>query len=144
MDWKSIAIEKLKNHQAKKQSLVSIPLEIAEIESNMKSIRSIRSDRPTVKGGSTYDDKMLSCLVHKEELQGLLDRARLAVQEVAGALQILDQDEQLILERLYINPCKGNRERLRMELNTDNTSLYRRREAALRKFTIAMYGCMEN
>ena len=87
---------------------------------------------------------MLNCLVRKEELQGLLERAQLAVQEVAGALQILDPDEQLILDRLYINPSKVNRERLRKELNIDNTSLYRHRDTALRKFTIALYGCVES
>lgn len=144
MEWKMFAIEKLKNHQAKKQSLVSIPLEIAEIESKMKGIRSSLPDRPAVRGGSTYDDKMLNCLVRKEELQGLLDRAQLAVQEVTGALQILDPEEQLVLDRLYISPAKGKMGGLCSELKLDKTSAYRRRDAALRKFTIALYGCVES
>ena len=40
MDWKCIAIEKLKGYQAKRQAIENIPLKIFEVESAMTSIRS--------------------------------------------------------------------------------------------------------
>ena len=145
MDWRSIAIEKLVNHLAKKQAIESIPLELAELESHMKSVRSIQIDRPVVmRSGNTYDDKILSCITRKEELQRILDRARLAVQEVDGALQILTPEDQKILEMIYICPTGGKMDRLCAEFNINKTSAYNRRDSALRKFTIALYGCVES
>lgn len=145
MNWQDVAIEKLKFYEAKKLSLRNIPLEIAEIESTMISIRSARPDMPSVKGGGFgYEDKLLNCIVRKEELQRVLDRAQLSVDEITGALQILSQEEQLILDRFYINPAKGNVERLCSELSTEQSTVYRRKDTALRKFTIALYGCLES
>ena len=146
MDWKSIAIEKLKEHRAKKQALEGIPLEIAAIDSRIKSTRSVQTDRPIVmRSGNTYDDKILTCIARKEELCRVLDRARLAVQEVNGALQILTPEEQKVLEIIYMSSERGGQmERLCEEFNINKTSAYNRRDAALRKFTIAMYGCIES
>lgn len=145
MNWKDVAIEKLKNYQAKRLALKNIPLEIAEIESTMTSIRSARPDRTPVSGGSfSYEDKLLSCVVRKEELQRALDRAQLSVEEVTGALQILSDEEIHILDRFYINPAKGNVDRLCDELFADPSTIYRHKDVALRKFTIALYGCLES
>ena len=70
MDWKSIAIEKLKDYEAKRQALSSIPLELATVESSMTSIRSSRVDGTPVKGGgSGYEDRMLGLIVKKQELE---------------------------------------------------------------------------
>ena len=44
MNWKYEAIEKLKEYSAKKQSLKSIPEEMARLESAMQSIRSATAD----------------------------------------------------------------------------------------------------
>ena len=76
MDWKSEAIDKLKQYEAKRQALVSIPLEIAQVESSMTSIRSARVDGVAVKGSgsSGRENMMLSCIVQRDELQRNLDR----------------------------------------------------------------------
>jgi len=145
MNWKDVAIERLRDYRAKKQALRNIPLEIEEMKSTMTSLRSARPDRIPVKGGGfSHEDKVLSCVVRKEELQRALDRAKLSVDEITGALQILSQEEQLILDRFYINPAKGNVERFCVELYTEQSTVYRRKDVALRKFTIAMYGCLES
>ena len=145
MDWKSIAIEKLRDHEAKRRALESIPLELAQIESSMTSIRSSRADGTPVKGGgSGYEDRMLGLIVKKQELEDNLDRAQLCVDMVTGALQTLNQEERLILDRFYINAAKGNVDRLCGELWLEQSAVYRRKDAALRKFTIALYGVTES
>lgn len=145
MDWKSIAVEKLRDYEAKRQSLESIPLEIAMVESSMTSIRSSRVDGTPVKGGgSGYEDRMLGLIVKKQELEDNLDRAQLCVDMVTGALQTLTQEERHILDRFYINPAKGNLDRLCDELFLEKSAAYRRKDAALRRFTIALYGVTES
>ncbi len=69
MNWKYEAIEKLRQYEAKKQALTSIPTEIARLESSMRSIRSATTDgTPVQGGGSAREDMMLSNIVHREEL----------------------------------------------------------------------------
>lgn len=145
MDWKSVAIEKLKDYGAKRQALESIPLEIAQVESNMTSIRSSLVDGTPVKGGgSGYEDRMLNCLAQKEELQRILERAQMWVEEVDGALDVLSPDDRKVLEYLLIYPTKDGLDRLCDELFADSRQIYRKREKALRKFTIALYGVTES
>lgn len=144
-DWKISAIEKLKQYEAKRQALDIIPMQIAEIESTMTSIRSGANIAPVSGGKSTGKENMLlSCIVQKEELQRNLDRVKLWIEFVEKGLAVLDQDERLVLDRFFIHPAKGNIDRLCGELFIEQSQVYKRRDKALRKFTIALYGCVES
>ena len=144
-DWKISAIEKLKQYEAKRQALEIIPMQIAEIESTMTSIRSGANIAP-VSGskGTGKENMLLSCIVQKEELQRNLDRVKLWIEFVEKGLAVLDQDERLVLDRFFIHPAKGNIDRLCGELFIEQSQVYKRRDKALRKFTIALYGCVES
>ena len=145
MNWKYEAIEKLKLYEAKKQSLGSIPVEIERLESAMKSIRSATADGSPVKGGgSGREDMMLSNIVHREELERSLEQAKKWVAMVDAGLEILSAEERLILDRFYINPEKGAADRLSSDLGVDVKTVYRRKDAALRHFTICLYGGTES
>ena len=144
-DWKISAIEKLKQYEAKRQALEIIPMQIAEIESTMVSIRSGANIAPVSGGKSTGKENMLlSCIVQKEELQRNLDRVKLWIEFMEKGLNILDKDELLVLDRFFIHPAKGNIDRLCGELFIEQSQVYNRRDKALRKFTIALYGCVES
>lgn len=144
MNWKFEAIEKLRQYEAKKQSLHSIPEEIARLESAMRSIRSASADGSPVKGGgSGREDMMLSNIVHREELERSLEQAQKWVALVDEGLEILSSEERLILYRFYINPAKGNVDRLCGEIGVEKSQVYARKDAALHHFTISLYGCSE-
>ena len=144
MNWTFEAIEKLKQYEAKKQSLTSIPDEIARLESAMQSIRSATADGKPVKGGgSGREDMMLSNIVHREELERSLEQAKMWVALVDAGLEILSAEERLILDRFYIHPAKGNVDRLCGELGVEKSQVYARKDAALHHFTISLYGCSE-
>lgn len=147
MDWKREAIEKLKEYQAKRQALESIPLEIARIESNMTSIRSgsATGDGTPVKGGgSGREDMLINNIVKREELEISQRIAGEWVARVERGLEALNDEDRLILDRFYIMPAKGNINRLCEELGVEQATVYRRRDKALRMFTIALYGCTES
>lgn len=144
MNWKFEAIDKLKQYEAKKHALNAIPEEIDRLEAAMQSIRSATSDGTPVKGGgSGREDAYLSNIVRREELGRSLDQAQKWVDFVNAGLSFIAEDERMILDRFYINPAKGNVDRLCMELGCEQATVYRRREQALRSFTLALYGCME-
>lgn len=144
MNWKFEAIEKLKQYEAKKKSLLNIPQEIKRLEVAMQSIRSAMSDgSPVQGGGSGREDMYLSNIVQREELERSLVQAQIWVALADAGLELLNEEERLILDRFYINPAKGNVERLCMELGCEQATIYRKREQAIRKFTLSLYGCLE-
>lgn len=145
MNWKHEAIEKLKEYSAKKQSLKSIPEEMARLESAMQSIRSATADGTPVSGGvSGREDMMLSNIVHREELARSLEQARKWVSLVDSGLESLSVDEKKILSRFYISPARGNVDALCEELGVEKAQVYRRRDSALRHFTLCLYGQTES
>ena len=124
MNWKYEAIEKLKEYSAKKQSLKSIPEEMARLESAMQSIRSATADgTPVSGGGSGREDMMLSNIVHREELARSLEQARKWVSLVDSGLESLSVDEKKILSRFYISPARGNVDALCEELGVEKPSV---------------------
>ena len=144
MNWKFEAIEKLKQYEAKKKALQSIPDEIRRLESAMRSIRGATSDgTPVQGGGSGREDMMLSNIVHREELERSLEQAKIWVSLVDAGLEILSAEERQILDRFYIHPARGNVDRLCEELGVEKSQVYARKDSALHHFTISLYGCSE-
>ncbi len=144
MNWKREAIDKLKNYEAHKQALECLTKEIRRLESAYTGIRSATTDgTPISGGGNTREDSMLSNIVHRDELKRLLKEARLWVFMVDKALAVLDDEEQLVLDRFYIHRTKGAVEALCESLNLEKSAVYDRRDKALRHFTLALYGVTE-
>ena len=144
MDWKREATEKLRQHEAKKAAVLEIPGEIARLQAAFGSIRSSTSDGTPVKGGgSGREDALLGNIAMREELSIALDQTRACVERVSKALVVLTNEERMLLDRFYIAPSKGVAERLASELCLDVKSVYKRKDAALKKFTLALYGCIE-
>ena len=144
MNWKYEAIDKLKQYAARKSAVQSIPEEIRRLEISMSGIRSGASDgTPVQGGGSGKEDMYLSNIVRRQELERSLANSKSWVEFVQKGLDFLAEDERLVLDRFYIHPAKGNVDRLCMELGCERPTVYRRRDDALRKLTLALYGCLE-
>lgn len=144
MNWRREAIDKLKNYEVHKLALENLPKEIKRLESAYAGIRSATTDgTPVSGGGNTREDSMLSNIVHRDELKRRLREARLWVAQVDKALAVLDDEERLVLDRFYIHRAKGNVGELCERLNVEQATVYRKRDSALRRFTIALYGVTE-
>ena len=144
MDWKREAIDKLKCYEAKKTSIDRAGEEIRRLEDDTTRIRSATTDSTPVSGGtSTREDMLVNNITRCEELRLARKDAIRWVKLMEGALGVLDEEERLVLDRFYIHRAKGNVERLCRELNVEIATTYRRRDAALRHFTLALYGVME-
>lgn len=146
MNWTYEAIDKLKGYEAHRRALENIPKEIKRLESAMCGIRSAETDSTPVQGGgSMREDMMLSNIAHRQELEWTLEQARLWVDRVDNGLGVLDDEERLVLDRFYIHRARGNVRRLCDELGVqDESTVYRRKDKAVRHFTIALYGVTES
>lgn len=144
MNWKREAIDKLKHYEAHKKALDSLPEEIKRLEIGYQGIRSATTDgTPVSGGGNTREDSMLSNLVHRDELWRRLKDAKLWVSQVDRALGVLSEEEYQVLEYFYIHQAKGAVRSLCDRLNVEQSTVYRKRDAALRHFTLALYGVTE-
>ena len=145
MNWKYEAIDRLKTYELKKNAVQSIPRQIEALELEMTAIRSTFSDSEQVdSSGGRSEDAMLSNIVKREELGRALELAQKSVQLTEAGLRMLDQEEQEVLDRFYIHPIPGAVMDLCDILGLEQASIYRRRNEALRKFTLAIYGCVES
>lgn len=144
MDWKREAIDKLKCYEAKRTSLERAREELRRLEDDMTRIRSATTDGTPVSGGtSTREDAIVNNITRREELKVAMREATAWVKIVDGGLAVLDDEERHILDRLYIHRAMENVERLCDELHVEVATVYRRRDKALRHFTLALYGVVE-
>ena len=86
---------------------------------------------------------MINNILHRQELTWTLEQAQMWLQITDRALTALTKEERQILHSLYIYPEKGGVERLCKELGLESSSVYRRRDKALKHFTMAYYGIEE-
>ena len=144
MNWKSEAKEKLQRYDAMRLATINIPQELERLEIDAQSIRSPKLDAV----GRSSDNRrreeaLLNNIIHRQELLWTLEQAQMWLKSTDRALTALTNDEKLILHRLYIYPEKGGIERLCKELGLEVSTIYRRRDRALRRFTLAYYGIDE-
>ena len=123
---------------------LNLPQEIHRLNLEARRIRSARTDRVCVAGGdSSREEALLSNLIHRQELENALKQAKLWTSSTERALGILDSGEKLVLHRLLICPERGSIERLCEELELEPSSIYRKRDEALKRFTLAYFGTVE-
>lgn len=144
MNWKDAAIDKLKAYEPRRKALETIPLELERLQSAFARIRSAAADVTPVSGGSPREDAILSNIVQRDELKQRLKEARLWIAAVDKALEALDDDDRRTLDRCFIHRVKGSIGLLCEELCIETATVYRRRDSALRRFTLAFYGITES
>ena len=95
-------------------------------------------------GGNRQEEQLLDNMMNRQELTWQLRQTESWLDTMERALMSLPREERLVLERFYIRQEKGSVERLCTELGAETSTVYRKRDKALRKFTIALYGCEES
>ena len=145
MDFKREAAERLRLYNDKKDSIINMEEDLRRLELEMTRIRSATTDSIAVSGGSsTREDAMVNNLAARGEKELSLEATRIWLRVTERALSKLDGEERLVLARMYINRERNAVSRLREELGLeDDRSVYRRKDKALRRFTILMYGRTE-
>lgn len=144
MNWKAEATDKLRRYEAMRLALINIPAEIKRLTLEAHNIRSARTDAmPVAGGGNKREDALINNLLHRQELENTLKQVKLWLTTTDRALSALSVEEKLILHRLLISPEPHAMDRLCQELGLEQSTLYRKRDQALRRFTLAYYGISE-
>lgn len=141
MNWKNEAIERLNKYTAMVQAVENIPKEIDRLESSVQGLRAVKQHSG---GGSRQpgpkDDYLIGNIIKRQELEQAYDNARIWVDTTDCALSVLPGDERNILEKMYIKPYRGVVSGLCAEMGVEQSTVYRKRDQALYRFTLALYG----
>ena len=144
MDWKKEAIYNLKQYALRQSSLDRTADEIRRLESDATRIRSATADGTPVQGGiSTREDALINNIALRQELEWAREDTLQWLKGMDDALGQLTYEDRLVLDRFYIHRATGNVERLCDELHVEKPTAYRRRDAALHRFTLVRYGVTE-
>lgn len=144
MDYKREVIDKLRCYESKCRSLHRIRSEISRLEVEFEHIRSASAGDTAVSGsGSTKEDTMISNIATRAELAKAEELTAAWIQIIDDARRSMSAEEWAILDGMYVHPVKGHVDRLCAALNVEKTTLYNRKNDALRKFTIELYGITE-
>lgn len=144
MNWKAEATEKLRRYGAMRLAAINLPQEIRRLQLDARSIRSARTDSmPVSGGGNQREEALLNNLIQRQELDNTLKQANLWLKNTDRAMGILSPEEKQILHKLLIYPQKHGVEQLCQELGMEQSTIYRKRDEALRRFTLAYYGICE-
>lgn len=145
VNWQKVAIEDLRRYPALRQSLTAIREKQAALDLQAGVVRSSFRDSAPVSGSGTSgaEDKLISNIVERERLDGNYAAVQKLVAQIETALDLLDKTERLVLERFYMHRMDGHVDRLCRELGYEARNIYKIKDNALRKFTVAMYGIVD-
>lgn len=145
MKWYKQSEQRLRDYEGRKEALVNIPIQIKTLEDQYTSIRSATTDATPVQGGSDNrrEEMLVSNIAERDELNFNLKIVKREVFLTEKGLKALTEEEQKILEKFYIVKSRQSVERICEELLVSRAEFYRRKDEALRKFTIAVYGVVD-
>ena len=127
MNWRDEAAQKLRRLDAMRHALDNLPREVDRLEQEAVGLL-----------GSP--DRLMGNLRRREVLGSQLRQTRSWVTSVERAMEVLSPEERLVLDRFYVYPRRGAADRLAEELGVERSQVYRKKDQALKLFTLAMFG----
>ena len=143
-NWKTHAIDDLRELPALQESVRSLPEEIMALEEDMRLVKGTAFDKAPVQGGASgYDERLINYIDLKTRLGENLQAASGRAERIERGLAVLSETERLVLERFYIHREPKYLDRLCVELGYEKSQVYRIKENAIKKFTLARCGMVD-
>ena len=144
MNWATVSIQRLKDYEIRKQAVENTAEQIEMLEERFKAIRSATTDgTPTPTNTNRREEMLAYNITMREELKNNLAFAQREIALTEKGLAACTEKEKRILSLFYITRTRNHIQQLCDELYVSKTELYRLKDEALRKFTIAMYGIVD-
>ena len=143
--WKMKCKADLFNLRKNEAAILSIPEEINMERERMTSIKSAATGTAPVQGGGTsYEERMNNSIFTVDALAKKLSITETEVKLTKQALALLTEEEQRVLEVLYIDKQKNGAQRLCDELGIiDETTVWKKATRALSSYCTARYSSFD-
>lgn len=135
MDWKICAVEDLRRYNLMKVGILNSQDKLRAIDTSVRHARS-SAEKPHKR----LDSRVVDAIVESERLKANITAAKNLTSLIERGLGSLSDDERKILELFYMKDTSKPAAHLINELGYSSRSIYRARDRALEKFTLAMYG----
>lgn len=144
-NWCVFAIQRLRDYEERLTAVENLTEQLKTLNDRFTAIRAATTDGTPVQGGNENkrEQMLISNISTRDELQKNLEIVKSEIRITEKGLATLSKAEREILHRFYINRTKGYVQRLCDDLYISKTELYRQKDIALKKFTIACYGIVE-
>lgn len=144
-NWCVFAIQRLRDYEDRLTAVENLTEQLETLEDKFTAIRAATTDSTPVQGGNENkrEQMLISNIATRDELQRNLDYVKSEIRITEKGLAVLSKAEKEILQRFYINRTKGYVQRLSEDLFISQAEVYRIKEIALKKFTVACYGIVE-
>ena len=143
MNWQKEAVNDLKSYEARRQSVDNLKERIADLEKRAIKLGGTSNSVPVQGGGNRNEEALVNNIAERERLKMALSAAQKLVDVIDRGLAVLDDDEYKVLEGFYINRSSRHLDKLCDDLHCEQATVYRIKERALYKFTLAMYGVVD-
>ena len=135
MDWKACAIDDLRRYPMLKLAIRNCREKIRAVQGIAQKGRMAFEE-----GIKAVDSRYVDAIVEVDKLRYNLESAERLAAVIERALSVLDDEERLILTKFFMSDDPANIIELRNRLSYESRTIYRRKDKALLKFTLAMYG----
>ena len=123
------------------RAIENIPQELSRLEECAVGINSpVQTNIRVTTSQNTGNDFLINNLMLRQSLKQSYRNAKIWVETTDHALSVLQPDERLILLKMYVHPEKGSVNQLCEDLSVEQSTVYRKRDLALSRFTLALYG----
>ena len=144
MNWKKEAENDLRNYTRRVESLAATKEKIEALSDQMHAIKAGLSDStPVIGSGNRAQENIINCIAEIERLQLTQKAVERLIALVEKGLKSLTEEEYKVLDLFYIHRVKGHVEQLSEMFHLEQAQIYRIKDAALYKFTTAIYGLTE-
>lgn len=144
MDYRKVAIEDLRGYTDKKQSLCIMRERIVALQDSTRYLHGAAlNDVPARGGGTAIEDQYNNDIVELDKLKRNYSIVAREVKRIHKAYHALRDNERRVLELFYINKVKDCVELLCEELGYERSNIYNIKDAALKRFTVLMYGVID-
>lgn len=141
-NWIFNTKQDLKEYPALKESLTSLPEQIAELEAQMIGLGAVSFDKTPVQGGvGERESRLIDAIDKKERLKINLDIAKAKVERIERGLSALSERERFVVEKDFFENWRI--EQICTELSYEERNVFNIKNAALKKMTLAMFGVVD-
>ncbi|MBE6912511.1 MAG: hypothetical protein IJO61_00410 [Oscillospiraceae bacterium] len=135
MDWKACAVDDLRKYNYIKIGIANSTEKLRCIEAQAE-----HGKLNSGKYSSSPDSRLINALVESERLRNNILLSKNLAKMIERGLDALSDDERYVLREFYMQEADVNMIKLKERLGYEMRSVYRLRDRALEKFTLAMYG----
>lgn len=143
MNWQKIAIADLQSYTPRKVAIDNLRDRIAELNTRIERLGSTSNDVPVQGGGNRTEEGLINGITERDRLEMSLHIAEDLIHRIDKGLAVLSDDQRKVLDGFYINRSLNYMDKLCDELHCEKSTVYRIKDEALHKFTVAMYGIVD-